>query len=250
VAEPQLLADLHAPLIPLLRYALATTDLPRTGRALDLACGPAHKLPLLAEACGPAVRLFGLDLDHQALRQASAELPWPTVPPPTFVVGDALALPLRAGCCDAVFCFAALGLFADQARALGELRRVLRHGGTAVVVTATQLWAQIAPWPADLLTALAAAWRPESASSELTSDLGAELAADLRRAGFSAPQVRAFALYAGHEPCQAELAPLPWAALRSLVAPRLDDATLARCDDVAQCADVELCSLALVAVAR
>src|SRR5438552_1669682 len=59
-------ADLHAPLVPILRYVLATAPLPRAGIALDLACGAGLKAPLLAEACGPGVRLVGLDRDAGA----------------------------------------------------------------------------------------------------------------------------------------------------------------------------------------
>src|SRR2546427_7185337 len=96
-------ADLHAPLVPILRYVLATAPLPRAGIALDLACGAGLKAPLLAEACGPGVRLVGLDRDVGALRaarSAAGQASW--------VAGDAMAAPLRSGSCATVFCIAAL----------------------------------------------------------------------------------------------------------------------------------------------
>jgi SAM-dependent methyltransferase len=69
--EADALAVLHAPLIPILRHCLAVAPLPRAGVALDLACGPGHKTPLLAEACGPNVRLIGIDRDAAAVRTAT-----------------------------------------------------------------------------------------------------------------------------------------------------------------------------------
>jgi SAM-dependent methyltransferase len=70
------LDELHAPLIPILRHALALMPLPRVGLALDLACGPGHKTPLLAEACGPGVRLLGVDIDPDAIRAATTGHPF------------------------------------------------------------------------------------------------------------------------------------------------------------------------------
>src|SRR6266516_2882274 len=138
--EADALADLLSPLSPILRHCLAVAPLPHAGVALDLACGPGHKTPLLAEACGPDVRLIGIDRDATAIRAATTDqrpyrhdiscpdqrpyrhdISCPDREPRTGrqksafvgIVGDALALPLREGCCDAAFCIAALSLFAD-----------------------------------------------------------------------------------------------------------------------------------------
>ncbi len=61
--------QLHAPLIPILRHALALAPLPRAGIALDLACGPGDKAALLAEALGPGVRLVGVDIDPAVIQE-------------------------------------------------------------------------------------------------------------------------------------------------------------------------------------
>jgi SAM-dependent methyltransferase len=79
------LAELHTPLIPILRHTLALAPLPRAGLALDLACGPGLKAPLLAEACGPGVRLLGIDVDLAAIRAVTTDHRPPTTDhrPPT-----------------------------------------------------------------------------------------------------------------------------------------------------------------------
>jgi ubiquinone/menaquinone biosynthesis C-methylase UbiE len=261
--ESPILSDLHAALTPLLRYALVSLDLPRDGVVLDLACGPGLKLPLLAEVLGPGVHLLALDRDAIAVYAASANSrsPMPGHAPAafgpqpepgvlcSFVVGDALALPLRDGCCGAVFCIASLGLFADQRRALSEMHRIIRTGGIVVAMTGAQLWAQVTRWPPEL-AALLASEAIGAQRSRMEPEVGAELARTFMEAGFAQPQVRAFLLDGASEPWPAELALLPWSGLRPLVAPRLDQVTLRRCDTCAEASQLECCTLALVTIAR
>src|SRR5690349_20247592 len=87
MADP--LDDLHAPLTPILRHILARLTLPRSGVALDVACGPGRKTPLLAAALRPGVRLVGLDRDRHALQRATIDHR------ASWLAGDAHALPLR-----------------------------------------------------------------------------------------------------------------------------------------------------------
>jgi ubiquinone/menaquinone biosynthesis C-methylase UbiE len=283
------LAELHAPLLPILRHVLALAPLPRSGIALDLACGSGLKAPLLADALGPGVRLIGVDVDPAAIHTATHELKiegrrWRIATPssilyplssrthPSFIVGDAQALPLREACCDAAFCIAALGLFADRLAALREMRRVLRRGSPVLFVAAAQIWAQVIPWPADMAARLAATYAQALGAGvdpvPAMPDLGGELAELLIGAGFAAPLVRAFRLSPWsvvRSPWPAatdhglrttdnwqmgELPLLPWAELRPLLEGRLAGTALARCDEVAAAADVELCELALVALAK
>jgi SAM-dependent methyltransferase/uncharacterized protein YbaR (Trm112 family) len=58
-----------------------------------------------------------------------------------FIVGDARHLPLRPGCIDAAFSYSVLQHFSrdDAARAVGEIGRVLRPGGTSLVQMPTIL---------------------------------------------------------------------------------------------------------------
>jgi ubiquinone/menaquinone biosynthesis C-methylase UbiE len=253
------LVELHAPLVPILRHVLATIDLPRSGIALDLASGSGLKLPLLAEACGPSVQFIALDIDRDAVRIAwQAQSPRPTfTPPPRHrLVGDALTLPLRDACCETVFCIAALGLFADQRAALREMRRVLRPGGHSLIVTATQIWAHVIHYPADLLLRLREAYAVAVAEHRAPTylaaspDMAGELSGLFTDAGFAAPPIRAFLLEDTAHPLDAELPLLPWHTLRPIVTSHLTPQDLTRCDQAAAESDVELCSFALTAHAR
>jgi SAM-dependent methyltransferase len=329
--KSETLSQLHAPLIPILRHALALAPLPRAGVALDLACGSGLKAALLAEALGPGVHLVGVDIDPAVFRAVTTDRrqetgdrrqetgdrtedeglrtedsahpltrsparplarPIPDPRPPILLVGDALALPLRDGCGDAAFCITALGLFADRRAALRELRRVLRPGALALLIVGTHAWAQVIPWPADLAACLTAAYAQALADGAApipaAPDLSSELADVLADAGFVAPLVRAFWLdhrppttdhrppttdhrppttdhrppttdlqwttdhgpRTTDDPLDSELPLLPWPALRVLLARRLTRAELARCDALAAVPDVELCALALVALAH
>jgi SAM-dependent methyltransferase len=246
--SPAQLDELHTSLLPILRYVLAATALPHAGAALDLACGDGRKSALLAQACGPGVRLIGVDSDHSAIWRAKHLQP--TVLIAHWIVGDALALPLRNGSCSAAFCIAALGLFNDKSAALRELRRVLAPGGVALVITATQSWAPVVRWPAAIAERLRAAYvhalHTGHAALAASADLGDDLAALLRDAGFTTPHIRAFLLDAVAHPLAAELPLLGWASLRPLLAAQLTPAELAACDQLAAAAEIELCTLALV----
>ncbi len=88
---------------------------------IDLACGTGD---LTVEAAGAGARAIGLDVSAGMLREArgrGALCSW--------VRADALSLPLREACCDAVVCGFALRNLTDVAAALGEAARVLKPDG-------------------------------------------------------------------------------------------------------------------------
>lgn len=239
-----MITDLHAPLMPILRYALATTHLPQDGAVLDLACGTGDKVPLLAEHCGANTRFIALDIDHSAVATTKERIPYIQS-----VVGDALALPLRNASCTTVFCIASLGLFADTQVALAEMRRVLQPGGCVFIVTATQLWAQVTHWPDVLVTAyeksIAAGHSPPLATPDLQDQLGLLL----QQAGFVAPHMRGLLLNPLIPPIQAELALLSWDTIQSLVTPHLALSDLQICYQASESVEIELCTIVLIAVA-
>jgi len=199
---------------------------------LDLACGSGEKTSLLTEALGPAARLVGVDL----LRSV------PQYGPTLFVVGDAHSLPLRDACVDSAVCIAALGLFADQAMALRELRRVLKAGAAALVVTADYSWAQMIEWPDDLAMVLSSALSEPRRSNLFDAGVGQLMSS----AGFADVRTRTFRLDGMPDPWRGELALLPWPAMRPLVAHTMSGADLARCDDVAARGEIELVERAIV----
>lgn len=227
--------DLHAPLLPILRRLLAGAGLPRAGLLLDLACGDMAKWPLYHAVLGGATRMIGIDDNRQALihavRASGAD---------AMICADAQALPLAEHSIDGALCVAALGLFDEPRRALAELRRVLRPGAPALIVTAERRWALTRRWPADLAarieTVIAGAELPQ-AHADLTGEFS-DLVAGV---GLERVVARAFLLEDDLPPGVAELALLPWEMLPSDLAARL-------CSVVPGCrADIEF-ELELVGV--
>lgn len=250
------LAVLHAPLVPILRLALAQQGLNNVQLALDVACGSGLKSAWLLDVLHATGRVVGVDLDRMALHTAAQTH---DQAPCDWVAGDALALPLRTGCADLAWCSAALGLFANPLQALCELRRVLRPGGTIMIATGEQSWVRIRSWPPDLGQLLTQAYAHALATgaAPVSPDdgLGDGLCHQLITVGFSTVCVRAFllppdAIAAPLDPYRAELALCAWADLRSRIAPLLPPEVILRCDEFAATASMpDLAPILLLATA-
>jgi SAM-dependent methyltransferase len=257
---------LHEPLIPILRHVLAVAGLPRNGVVLDLASGAGLKLPLLRDACGPHVTLLALDHDYSAMadcaktddRRPTTDDRRPqslhhslTMAPCHLVTGDVHALPLVDDCIASACCIASWSLFADPVAVLHELRRVIEPGGTMLIVSGTQAWAEVTRWPpalAEQLQSALARAHADGRPGSSTPEAGDEIVNQCTAAGLHTPQVRAFLLDAP-DPAQAELVVVPWRALRAGVAPYLDGSTLRAAEKVAATSEIELCTLVLAAQA-
>jgi demethylmenaquinone methyltransferase/2-methoxy-6-polyprenyl-1,4-benzoquinol methylase len=103
------------------RKTIASLALDPRAVLIDLACGTGD---LALEAAGSGARAIGLDVSAGMLREArgrSLACSW--------VRADALSLPLKGGCCDAVVSGFALRNLTDIAAALREAARVLKPGG-------------------------------------------------------------------------------------------------------------------------
>jgi SAM-dependent methyltransferase len=98
---------------------------------LELACGNGFNLRLLA-ARNPAVRFVGVDLVAAQVRRANRALA--ERPGARAIVGDFQALAFGDASQDCVFVVESLCHATDLGRALGEIARVLRPGGRAIVV--------------------------------------------------------------------------------------------------------------------
>jgi demethylmenaquinone methyltransferase/2-methoxy-6-polyprenyl-1,4-benzoquinol methylase len=95
---------------------------------VDACCGTGDLSFALARA---GARVLGVDFTPEMLARARAK----AVPGgPLFVAGDALALPLGDGRADAATIAFGLRNVADRARGLRELMRVVRPGGTLLVL--------------------------------------------------------------------------------------------------------------------
>ncbi len=101
----------------------------REGPWLDLSCGPGALLCHLVAAAGSRT-VFGLDLSRAMLERARV-----AAPQATLVRADAEELPFEDGTFGAVVNLAALDLYPDPSRAIGEAARVLAPGGRWVCST-------------------------------------------------------------------------------------------------------------------
>ena len=98
-------------------------DLAPGAQVLDVACGLGTSLKALVGAYG--IGAVGLDTQPGALGSGDGDGPGIHL-----AQGDAHAIPFEAEAFDALLCECALSTFADQPRALSEMLRVLRPGGS------------------------------------------------------------------------------------------------------------------------
>ena len=97
-------------------------------RVLDIACGTGIVARTAAERLGPSGHVIGIDLNADMIRVARS-LPPPVGAPIEWFERSALDLGLGDTSVDAVLCQQGLQFFPDRARAMWEMRRVLRRGG-------------------------------------------------------------------------------------------------------------------------
>ena len=110
-------------------WALDLAQLRGDERLFDMGCGNGLYLGEL-ERRGHHGPCAGMDLSPGMLSSARRRSPRATL-----LVGDAEALPARAAAFDVVLAMHMLYHVPDRARAIGEMRRVLRPGGVALAVT-------------------------------------------------------------------------------------------------------------------
>lgn len=121
------------------RQAPATT--------LDLATGSGDVAFKLHRELPESAKIIGMDfcapmLDQAKAKQAAQAQLYPRV---SFVLGDALDIPLPAESVDAVTIAFGIRNTADRARCLSEIRRVLRPGGKLYILEFSQAWALVRP---------------------------------------------------------------------------------------------------------
>lgn len=116
--------------VPSARPVIEAAALREGERLLDLGCGTGVAARLAAEQVGPTGTVIGVDPHPgmlQVARRASSQIEWRQ--------GTAEDLPLPDESFDAVVCSLSFQFFADKARALQEIRRVLAPAGRAVLGT-------------------------------------------------------------------------------------------------------------------
>ncbi len=103
-------------------------------RILDCGCGNGRYLRHTLAHGATAHHTIGLDIAAGML--TSLRRRWPTdLPQPHVVVGDVVHLPLPTNSCDLAYAMHMLYHVPDQQRAVAELRRVVRPGGTLIAAT-------------------------------------------------------------------------------------------------------------------
>lgn len=105
-------------------------DLAEGDVVLDLACGRGANLFPAAARVGPTGRVTGADLSPEMVRGTAAEIERRGIRNAEVVQMDAENLQYDDGSFDCVLCGYAIFWFPDLQRALAEIYRVLRPGGT------------------------------------------------------------------------------------------------------------------------
>jgi SAM-dependent methyltransferase len=126
---------------------------------LDVGCGTGALSSVIVAQCKPN-SLFSIDPSDGFLSQAQANLPDRRA---TFALGDAQALPLDDASKDVVVSALVLNFVADRTRALTEMKRVARIGGTI----GFYVW----DYPGGGVEFMHAFWRAASALDPAAADL-------------------------------------------------------------------------------
>jgi ubiquinone/menaquinone biosynthesis C-methylase UbiE len=105
--------------------------LPRNLTLADIGCGTGS---LTFELARFARKVIGVDLSGEMLRRARGIAKQRDVANVEFRQGDVLKLPLESRSVDAAFCVMVLHFLPDPARAIAGLCRVVRPGGTVILV--------------------------------------------------------------------------------------------------------------------
>jgi SAM-dependent methyltransferase len=140
---------------------------------LEVGCGGGHLTRELALAVGSGGRAVGFDLNADQL--AAAREFCAGLPGAEFVEGDATALPFEDASFDSVTAVNTLEYIPDVDRALAELRRVMRPGGRAVLISVLwDHWVYHGAEP-ELNVRMLEAWRAHCPHQMLPLDLPSKL---------------------------------------------------------------------------
>lgn len=137
---------------PELEHSIDRLGLHSGSRVLDAGCGPGRITGWLAERVAPGGLVNGVDVDLGALEYAAWRLGQLDFPGISVELGlsSIQALPFDADTFDAAWCSGVLAYVDDPGFALRELARVVRPGGTIVVITGDAARATWLPIPAEL----------------------------------------------------------------------------------------------------
>jgi ubiquinone/menaquinone biosynthesis C-methylase UbiE len=117
------------------QYRLAAqgvaAGLPEASRVLEVAPGPGYFAVALAQL--GSYQIVGLDISESFVRMATDNARRAGVRV-DFRHGNASSMPFESDCFDFIYCRAAFKNFSAPIQAISEMHRVLKPGGTAVIV--------------------------------------------------------------------------------------------------------------------
>ena len=108
----------------------ARVNVAEGGSALELACGTGIATRRLRDRLGPSVKLIATDLNEAMMNYAAQK--FPAGEDVEWKQADATELPFADQSFDAVVCQFGLMFFPDKPRAVAEVHRVLKPGGSFV----------------------------------------------------------------------------------------------------------------------
>lgn len=97
---------------------------------LDVATGTGILHPYLLRAVGETGCVLAFDFSYKMLQKANKKLRGANL---YCFQASAMDIPLSAGLCHAIICFAAFPHFADQLKALQEMARVAKKGAPVII---------------------------------------------------------------------------------------------------------------------
>lgn len=115
---------------PRISRVIRRLAIPPGARVLEIGVGTGLSLSAYPAHC----RVTGLDLSSDMLKHARRKVERLRMAHVELVQGDALNLPFAAGQFDFVMAFHVITVVPDHARLLAQARRVLKPGGTLVVI--------------------------------------------------------------------------------------------------------------------
>ena len=154
-------------------HALALADPKEGERVIDVGSGPGFLTADLGAGVGEVGEVLGIDQSEAMVELARRRCAdWPQV---RVEIGDAVALDAESGVYDLVVSTQVLEYVAEVDRALGEIDRVLRPGGRAVLLATD--WRSVAWYSAEpeRMDRMLSAWEEHLAHPTLPRVLGKKL---------------------------------------------------------------------------
>lgn len=217
--------------------AIRASTLPRRGRVLDLPAGDGFYTLALARRLHGRGEVVAADLSPAYLAKAKERVAGRgRLAPVEFRQADAYELPFADDSFDGVWCAESLITLTEPVRALTEMRRVLRPGGSVVVLEADEFHHVVLNWPVALelavLQAVATATRERTGSSAGLSP-SRKVRGWMQQAGLTLGPKRTIAAdrQAPFSPAVERFLRRRLAETRATVRPHLDPAMLAVFDE-------------------